>query len=57
MQPWATGSSLLNFAGCGNTAARIRSLFPAGDQERLLRIKREIDPQDMFRFGDPIGVD
>ena len=55
VDPWATGSSLVNFSGCGRTAEQIRAVYPADSRERLLGIKRAVDPGDMFRFGDATG--
>jgi hypothetical protein len=31
-------------------------VFPTAVAERLLRIKRAVDPADMFRYGDAIGM-
>jgi hypothetical protein len=55
VDPWSTGSSLVNFSGCGRTAEQIRAVYPADSRERLLGIKRAVDPGDMFRFGDATG--
>ena len=42
--------------GCGRTVEQVRAAFPAAYQNRLLEIKRTVDPDDMFRFGNPIGI-
>jgi hypothetical protein len=56
VDPWATGSGLVNFSGCRRTTEQVRALYPASYRDRLLTIKRAVDPNDMFRYGDAIGV-
>jgi FAD/FMN-containing dehydrogenase len=56
VDPWATGGTLLNFSGCRRTAEQVRGVFPAESRDRLLAVKRAVDPDDMFRYGDAIGI-
>lgn len=46
MEPWGTGGSLLNFAG--PRTDRVRAAFGADTHERLLRIRRRVDPSGLF---------
>jgi hypothetical protein len=56
VDPWATEGTLLNFSGCGLTAEKVRAFFPTAYQDRLLAVKRAVDPADMFRYGSGIGI-
>jgi len=52
---WSTGGSLLNHLGAAN-AERVRRIWPEPVRERLLAIKRQVDPADVFGSGHAIGV-
>jgi hypothetical protein len=56
VDPWASEGTLLNFAGCRHTAEQVRAVFPAAYRDRLLTVKRAVDPGDMFRYGNAIGI-
>ena len=49
--PWEAEHTYLNFA---DTRRGSRSLFGAESHERLLRIKAEVDPDDMIRSNHPL---
>lgn len=53
--PWSTGGSLLNHLGQAGPD-RVRRMWPAATRERLLAVKRRIDPADLFRTGHAIGL-
>jgi FAD/FMN-containing dehydrogenase len=50
VRPWATGGSLLNFAGGVGAAPeeRARAGWDAGDLERLVRIRKQVDPGNVL---------
>ncbi len=48
MRPWATGDVYLNFTG-DEGFARVRAGFGAGNWDRLVAVKREFDPDNVFR--------
>ena len=47
LEPWSTGTSLVNFAGHAGEAAQSRAWTP-GTLERLRRVKATQDPRNMF---------
>lgn len=51
MAPWASQNTLANFLGSTTNPDQVRAAYPEPDRERLLTIKRIVDPQNMFRFG------
>ena len=48
LEPWSTGTSLVNFAGHAREAS---SLWTPDVLERLRRVKASADPQDLFGGG------
>jgi Berberine and berberine like len=51
MEPWGTGGVCLNFlSGPDVTSAQLRSAYRPADVERLLAIKRTVDPANLFRI-------
>ncbi|WP_418276666.1 FAD-binding oxidoreductase [Isoptericola jiangsuensis] len=50
MTPWATGASLLNFAGPRDpvSAERVRSSFGAATYARLVALRRRVDPHGVL---------
>ena len=48
LAPWATGTSLVTFAGHGDDPA---SAWTPGVLERLRRVKQSVDPHDVFGGG------
>jgi FAD/FMN-containing dehydrogenase len=53
--PWDTGEAVPNFAGCRLSPEQVLSTYPAAHRERLRSVKRAVDPDNVFRFGNPIG--
>jgi hypothetical protein len=56
MEPWSTGRSLLNWLGETSTPAEVARAWRPKVHQRLLEIKRAVDPGNVFRFGHAIGV-
>ncbi|MGY1741912.1 MULTISPECIES: FAD-binding oxidoreductase [unclassified Blastococcus] len=54
LAPWSTGRSLLNFAG-SVTAAQVGGLWDDADRQRLLAVKRRVDPAGLFTHGHVVG--
>jgi hypothetical protein len=51
MSPWASPTTLVNFLGSASSPDQVRTAWSEPDLQRLLRIKRTVDPENMFRFG------
>jgi FAD binding domain len=52
VQPWSTGRSLMNFAGAAAlTPETVGALWEPDVHARLLEVKDEVDPSNVFRFG------
>jgi hypothetical protein len=52
LQPHRTGQIYLNFLhDSDTTAARVRAGFTAGAYDRLVALKDQLDPANMFRFN------
>jgi FAD/FMN-containing dehydrogenase len=52
MAPHATGDSYLNFLELdGATPERVRAAYSPADRRRLIALKDQYDPADVFRFG------
>ncbi len=54
LAPWSTGRSLLNFAG-SVSAAQVAGLWDDADRQRLLAVKRRVDPAGLFTHGHVVG--
>jgi FAD/FMN-containing dehydrogenase len=56
LQPHSTGGVYVNYLGheADEGAARVRAAYGARKYERLLALKREYDPQNMFRMNQNI---
>ena len=53
VRPWATGDVYLNFIGNEGTD-RVRAGFGARNWDRLVAVKREFDPENVFRVNHNI---
>jgi FAD/FMN-containing dehydrogenase len=51
MGPWLAGTSLLNWLSGSATAAQVAACWTPAAYQRLLRVKRETDPGNVFRHG------
>lgn len=54
MQPHSTGRSYLNFPGLGEGENLVRDALGAASFDRLLRVKRQYDPNNVFRLNQNI---
>ncbi len=54
MEPWATGTTIVNWLGSATPAEVARAWRPEV-HARLMEIKRRVDPCDVFRFGHALG--
>ena len=54
MQPHSTGRSYLNFPGLGEGENLVRDALGAASFERLLKVKRRYDPNNVFRMNQNI---
>ncbi|MGY1769861.1 FAD-binding oxidoreductase [Blastococcus sp. SYSU D00813] len=54
LAPWSTGRSLLNFAG-PVTGGQVAALWDDADRQRLLAVKRRVDPAGLFAHGHTVG--
>jgi FAD/FMN-containing dehydrogenase len=51
MAPWSTGGTSVNFLGAGNaTQDWVRTAYAPDDYRRLVRTKRNYDPENIFRI-------
>ena len=50
LEPWSTGTSLINFAGHGDEVAVSRAWTPDA-LERLQQVKKTVDPRNVFGGG------
>ncbi|HEX6918571.1 MAG TPA: BBE domain-containing protein, partial [Phycicoccus sp.] len=51
LSPWSTGTALVNFLGGETTPEQLLRAWAPEARERLLRVKRRVDPANLFRFG------
>ncbi|GAA2027857.1 FAD-binding oxidoreductase [Agromyces tropicus] len=51
LSPWSTGGAFLNFA---DREVAVASAFGADDWERLVEVRREVDPDGVFAAAHPI---
>lgn len=54
MQLYSTGRTYLNFPGLGEGSDLVRDAFGAQAYERLQRVKRKYDPQNLFHLNQNI---
>jgi len=55
MAPWCTGTSLLNWLGETTTPADAARAWRPEVHQRLMTVKRSVDPDNVFRFGHALG--
>jgi FAD/FMN-containing dehydrogenase len=52
LAPWAAEGALVNFLGAASASAQdVRAAYDTATRERLLAVKTEVDPTNVFRFG------
>ena len=57
LRPHVTGDTYLNYLDLeGATPQRVRAAYSASDWQRLVTLKSQTDPQDLFRFNRAIPV-
>jgi len=56
MEPWSTGTSLMNWLGHAKTPAEVARAWRPEVYQRLMRTKRAVDAGNVFRFGHALGV-
>ncbi len=56
LAPWKAPGSLLNFLGDQHTPEAVGNAWAPQVHERLLALKRQVDPDDVFCFGHAIGT-
>jgi hypothetical protein len=54
LQPYLHGGIYLNFAGGREASARVKDAYAPESYARLVKIKREVDPQNLFRYSFPL---
>lgn len=54
MQPWSSGDVYLNFIGGDEGASRVIAGWGADKYRRLVRVKRQFDPDNVFRHNHNI---
>lgn len=57
MQPWSSGSVYLNFIGADEGTDRVIAGWGADNYRRLVRVKRQFDPVNVFRHNHNIDPD
>ncbi|MEV8518040.1 FAD-binding oxidoreductase [Dactylosporangium sp. NPDC051484] len=56
LEPWLTGTSLLNFLGAAATPQQVAAAWTPDVYTRLRAVKNSVDPGNLFRFGHAIGI-
>lgn len=56
LRPWATGTALLNWLGSTTDPAEVAKAWRPGVYQRLLAVKREVDPGNVFRLGHALDL-
>ncbi len=56
MSAWSTGTSMLNWLGEASSPAEVARAWRPEVHQRLMSVKRAVDPDNVFRFGHALGV-
>jgi hypothetical protein len=54
MAPWRAPESMINFLGDVSGPEEVAAAYPPAARERLLEVKRTVDPDGVFTFGHAI---
>ena len=54
MSPWRADESMINFLGDVSGPGEVLAAYPEGSRERLVAVKRDVDPDGVFTFGHAI---
>lgn len=55
LEPYLSGGLYLNFSNAGDEARRVADAFAPGAYAKLVVLKSKVDPENVFRFGYPLG--
>jgi FAD/FMN-containing dehydrogenase len=54
LEPWKADESMINFLGDVSGPGEVLAAYPAESRERLVAVKRTVDPTGVFTFGHAI---
>jgi FAD/FMN-containing dehydrogenase len=54
LRPYLHGGIYLNFTGSNEAHARVRDAYSPQSYERLVALKKKVDPQNLFRYSYPL---
>ncbi len=56
LSPWLTGTVPVNWLGDAATPEQVGRAWRPEVHARLLRVKQQVDPENLFRFGHALGL-
>jgi FAD/FMN-containing dehydrogenase len=57
LRPYLHGGIYLNFAGSSEARERVKDAYSPQDYARLLALKQQVDPKNLFRYSFPLVSD